>query len=118
MAFEKIEGRTVIGMTEEITVCGNKGCKTVIARIDTGATVGSVDKELAEKLDLGETVKEKVVKSSHGTSVRPIKKMRFELKGRKFRMNFTIADRSHLKYKILVGQNVLKKDFLVDCSKK
>ena len=31
---------------------------------------------------------------------------------------FTIADRTHMKYKILVGQNILKEGFLVDPMKK
>jgi hypothetical protein len=29
-----------------------------------------------------------------------------------------VADRSHLKYKILIGQNILKKGFIIDPQKK
>lgn len=110
--------KTIIGLTEPITIIGEKAEKKLVARIDSGATVGSVDKKLAQELGLGAVIKTKLVKSSHGQTVRPVKKMRFKLAGRKFKMNFTIADRAHLKYKVLIGQNVLRKNFLIDASKK
>jgi hypothetical protein len=37
--------------------------------------------------------------------------------GRKMRAYFTIADRVHMKYRVLVGLNILKRGFLVDPSK-
>ena len=110
--------KTIIGLTEKIRIIGKKTEKSVVARIDTGATIGSVDMKLAQELGLGETIKKKLVKSSHGSTVRPIKKMRFRMAGRKFNMKFTIADRGKLKYKVLIGQNVLKRNFLIDPSKK
>lgn len=110
--------KTIVGLTEKIEIIGEKSSKKLIARIDTGATLGSVDKKLANELELGPTIKQKVVKSSHGTTERPVKKMRFRMAGRKFNMNFTIADRGHLKYKVLIGQNVLKRNFLIDPDKK
>ena len=113
-----MKDKSIIGLTEKIKIIGTKKSKSLNARIDTGATIGSVDKKLAIEMGLGETVKTKLVKSSHGTSVRPVKKMRFELAGRRFNMRFTLADRAHMKYKVLIGQNVLKRDFLVDASKK
>ena len=30
----------------------------------------------------------------------------------------TVADRSHMKYKMLIGQNVLKKGFIIDPEEK
>ena len=112
------EKKDIIGLTENIKILGLKKEKELIARIDSGATIGSIDKALAEELELGPIIKEKLVKSSHGKSMRPVIKMRFILAKRQFNMNFTIADRSHLKYKILIGQNVLKKNFLIDPSRK
>ena len=110
--------KSIIGLTENIKVIGEKCEKKIVARIDTGATIGSIDKDLAEEMGLGKILKHKLVKSSHGKSMRPVKKMKFEMAGRKFNMNFTIAERDHLKYKVLIGQNVLKKDFLIDPKKK
>jgi len=110
--------KTIIGLTEKIKITGKKAEKAVIARIDTGATVSSIDKKLAVQVGLDKTVKKKMVKSSHGITVRPVKKVRFTMAGRKFNMNFTIADRKYLKYKVLIGQNVLKKGFLIDPMRK
>jgi hypothetical protein len=59
-----------------------------------------------------------MIRSSHGKTNRQIKKMRFLLAGRKFNMNFTLADRKGLKYKVLIGQNVLKRNFLIDAGKR
>jgi len=38
--------------------------------------------------------------------------------GRKFKTLFNLADRSKLKYKVLIGRNILKQNFVVDSSKK
>ncbi len=33
------------------------------------------------------------------------------------KVHFSIADRAHMKYKVLIGKNILKKGFLIDPSK-
>jgi hypothetical protein len=118
MTLKKVGKMSIIGLTEKIKIIGPKKENEVIARIDTGATIGSVDKKLAKEMELGPVVRKKVVKSSHGKSVRPVKKMRFRIDGRQFNASFTIADRKQMKYKVLIGQNVLKKNFLIDPTKK
>ena len=110
--------KTIVGLTEKINIIGKYKTKVVVARIDTGATVSSIDAALAKEMKLGKTIKTKLVRSSHGTTLRPIKKMKFTLGRRRFNMNFTISDRKGLKYKVLIGQNILKKDFLIDPNKK
>ena len=113
------KNKTVVGFTQKVTDIGPKGDKkTLIARIDTGATKGSIDKGLAKKLKLGRAVKKKVIKSASGTTKRPVKKIAIIIKNRKMNADFTIADRSHMKYKILIGQNILKRNFLIDPSVK
>jgi len=114
----KTPKKSIVGLIEKVKVIGKEKSRKVIARIDTGATIGSIDKKLAKELGLGDTVKKKLVKSSHGSTIRPVKKVRFEIAKRKFNMNFTLADRSKLKYKVLIGQNVLKRNFLIDPNKK
>ena len=106
--------KEVIGLTAKVKLIGPKKVKTVMARIDTGATLGSIDKKLAKELDLGPVIKTKLVKSSHGQSNRPVIKARVNIKSRKIRARFTLADRSSLKYKVLIGQNILKKRFIID----
>ena len=109
------EDRTVVGLTEKITLNG-KGHKKVeiTARIDTGATKSSMDIELANQLQLGPIVKSKIVKSAHGKTTRPVLWAEIYLAGKKIRSMFTLADRKHMKYRVLIGQNVLKKGFVID----
>jgi hypothetical protein len=113
----KYQNKTVIGLSEKIILHGDKGSKTLIARIDTGATKGSIDVRLAADLQLGPIVKSKRVKSAHGNNVRAVVRAGITIAGKRLESEFTIADRSHLKYKCLVGQNVLKEAFLIDPSK-
>ena len=50
---------------------------------------------------------------------RPVVWAKLEINGRTFKkVRFTIADRTHLKYKALIGNNILKRGFLVDPSRK
>jgi hypothetical protein len=106
---------TIIGLTEEIVVVGAKGSRKLVARIDTGATKCSVDKELAKELDFGSVIKKRVVKSASGVSHREVINFKVRFKGKTLSGNATIADRSHMKYKVLIGQNILKKGkFLID----
>ena len=109
--------KEVIGLTSKIKLIGPKKTKTLIARIDTGATLGSIDKELAKELILGPIIRTKLVKSSHGQSNRPVIKARINIGSRKIRARFTLADRKHLKYRVLISQNILKKRFLIDPDK-
>jgi hypothetical protein len=105
-------------MTEEITVCGKNGCKTIVARIDTGATKSSIDSSLAKELDFGPAIKTKLVKSAHGVKERPVIEAKVKFAGKNKDYQFTVADRSHMRYKILIGRNILRHGFMIDPSKK
>jgi hypothetical protein len=111
---EDIMKKTIVGLTEKITIKGEKGDETLIARIDTGATKSSIDLILASKLGLGPIVDSKLIKSAHGVKLRPVIQSEIIIKERTIRAKFTLADRTHMKYQVLIGQNILKKDFLVD----
>jgi hypothetical protein len=106
--------KEVIGLTEKVMLIGPKKAKILIARIDTGATLGSIDKKLAKELKLGPAIGKKLVKSSHGQSHRPIIKASVKIGSRRIRARFTLADRKSLKYRVLIGQNILKKRFIID----
>ncbi|MBR9699174.1 hypothetical protein GOV09_01815 [Candidatus Woesearchaeota archaeon] len=105
--------KTIIGLTEEVTLHGASKHK-IRARIDTGATRSSMDSTLAKKLHLGPILRQKKVRSAHGSHVRPIIECKITIAKKTFSTEFTLADRSHMKYKVLIGQNALKKDFLID----
>ncbi|MEK6900485.1 MAG: RimK/LysX family protein, partial [Nanoarchaeota archaeon] len=86
---------------------------------DTGATSSSIDYALARELQLGPVLRSKVVKSAAGIKKRPTIKVKVILKNTTIEEEFTLADRSHMTYKILIGQNVLRKgQFLIDPLKK
>jgi hypothetical protein len=114
----KVNGNIVVGLAEKIRfVSGNMNNKDIAAKIDTGATRSSLDIKLASKLNLGPVIKSKVIKSAHGNKLRPIVEAEILLAGKKMKAEFTLADRSHMKYAVLIGVNVLKHGFLVDPSK-
>jgi len=109
-----MEDKVVIGLTEHIRINGTDENQELVVRIDTGATKSSIDINLASKLKLGPIIKSKMVKSAHGNRLRPILEAEIVIRGKKIKSEFTLADRSHMKYKILIGQNILKQGFLID----
>ena len=115
--YKRLEGKVVIGLSEKIYMHNGLGRKLIIAKIDTGATKSSIDTNLATELKLGPVIKSKIVKSAHGTKLRPIIEASIELAGKKITSEFTLADRSHMKYRVLIGQNILKEGFLIDPTK-
>ena len=115
--YKLLHGRIIIGLTENVSVYCNPDRKGIIAKIDTGATKSSIDTNLAAELKLGPVIKSKLVKSAHGSKLRPIIEATIELAGRKIKSEFTLADRTHMKYRILIGQNILKDGFLIDPTK-
>lgn len=104
--------KLIVGRTEKIKV---NGCE-MVARIDSGAARSSIDLDLAFKLDLGPIIKTVKVISSHGKQSRPVVEAEVEIKGKKIKTSFNIADRKDMKYPVLIGRNVLKNGFLVDSS--
>ena len=115
-----MKDKVILGLIEHVTVYGSKGREAdVLARIDTGATSSSIDYTLAGELQLGPVISSKVVKSASGIKKRPTIKVKIMLKETRLEEEFTLADRSHMTYRILLGQNILKKgNFLIDPLKK
>ncbi|MBI2652238.1 ATP-dependent zinc protease [Candidatus Woesearchaeota archaeon] len=115
--YKMLGGKVVIGLAEKVNIRYDRGKKKVIAKIDTGATKSSIDTNLAAELKLGPVIKSKLVKSAHGSKLRPIIEAEIELAGKKIKSEFTLADRAHMKYRILIGQNILKDGFLINPTK-
>jgi hypothetical protein len=117
--MKSFKDRVVIGFIESVIVEGNnKKKKKLKARIDTGAEKSSMDAKLAAELQLGPIIKRKLITSAHGHTIRPVMESKIKLSKKVIKSEFTIADRSHMKYKVLVGQNILKQGFLIDPMKK
>lgn len=111
--------KIVLGYIEDVSIKGNGNKKlTVRARIDTGAQNSSISHELAAELQLGPILENKIIRQSQGKSLRPIVKITGNLCGLDFEEKFTISHRTHMKYKVLIGQNILDKGFLIDPDKK
>ena len=116
MASDNESGKPVIGLVETVWISGKEKLK-VRARVDTGAVLSSIDSALLEKLGPSEVVGKKSVRSANGKTVRPIVELKLEMEGKEVREKFTVADRQHMKYKLLIGQNILKKGFFIDPSR-
>ena len=115
--YKVLDGKIVIGLAEKVNVYCDGTRKNVISKIDTGATKSSIDTNFAAELKLGPVIKSRLVKSAHGSKLRPIIEATIELAGKKIKSEFTLADRAHMKYRILIGQNILKDGFLIDPTK-
>lgn len=109
-----MKDRPLLGLTELVTVINDIEVQ-VIARIDSGATSSSIDSSLAEQLSLKPSIKIKVVKSASGIAERPIVKAKVKIHNVIIAADFTLADRGHMTYPLLIGQNILKEGkFLID----
>lgn len=114
-----IEPRAIIGLVERVTLSGPAGRKVVTARIDTGATKSSIDFRLAKELGFETPVKLTRVRQAHGTLSRGLVRITALVGGKLITEKyFTIADRGAMRYKVLIGQNILKRGgFLIDPTK-
>lgn len=112
-------GRTVVGLTEEVELLNGKGVKkTLKAKIDTGADRSSIDRKLCDGLGLGPYTGYKIISQVSGKNRRPYIRATIRICGRRIEAYFSIADRTHMKHKVLIGKNILKRDFLIDPTRK
>lgn len=110
-----MDDRLVIGLIESVVLEDNNRYQ---AKIDTGADSSSIDKTLLESLGDKQVISHKYVRSALGRHKRPLVNLEIEFQGIKFKEKFSVSDRSNLKFKILIGKDILKKEgFLIDPSK-
>ena len=115
---KEVNGKIIVGLTEQVKLISSNGQSIEVpAKIDTGATKSSIDIKLASKLKLGPVIKSKMIKSAHGNKLRPIIEAEIILAGKKIKSEFTLADRTQMKFDVLIGVNTLKNDYLVDPSR-
>ena len=106
------EEKTIVKAAEPVILLG-KSKAQVHARIDTGATYSSMDKELAKKLGFNQVIGEVEIRNAHGVTYRPLVKVSFLLKGKSHQDAFSLADRTQLQHPVLIGRSSLK-GYLVD----
>ncbi len=110
----KVPGKVVLGLYEYVTIKK----KRILARIDSGAVKSSIDSELAKELKLGPVIGTKEIKNVHGASVRKLIEQDVSLCSKKVKSIFTLQNRQKMKFKVLIGQNVLTKGFIIDPNKR
>ena len=109
--------KVLIGLTEEVEITGPEKSKKMVARIDTGATKSSIDQKLAESLGLGPILRTTYIRSANGRVKRKIIRVNIKIGEKELDTEVSIADRQYMKYKILIGQDILKQGFLIDPAK-
>ena len=101
------------------------------ARIDTGAATTSLDaRELSVEGNMANfklpeqyggkrlrvpIVDWRTIRSAEAREKRPVVEMEFCLGGRNVRERVNLNDRSRVKYPLIIGRNVLRHHFVVDC---
>ena len=106
----------------------------LLARIDTGATVTSLDaRDLRIEGEVAEfrlpedyggahlrlpVVAWRHVRSSKGKETRPVVEIDLCVASKKLRVRANLNDRSMVKYPIILGRNALKDYFIVDVKKR
>ena len=113
--------KKIVGLVEQVTIIGKKGRITKTALLDTGATRTSVDVRIAAKAGIGPIISCVQIKNatanSEGSIRRPIAECKIKMKGIVVKTGVNVVDRSGLSYPILIGRDVIHKNFIVDVSK-
>ncbi len=133
--------KKIIGRLEYVDL-PEFGLYGIIGKVDTGAYGGAIHTtHVVEKEVDGKTVIEfklldedhpefkdtvyqaddfekKLIKNSNGDSeLRYIIKTKVVLQGKEIRARFSLSNRKNLKYPILLGRKIIRKNFIVDVSK-
>ena len=107
--------KLIIGLVENVVLDDGT---THLSKVDTGADSSSIDKSLIANLKDKKIVSYKIVRSALGVHKRPTIMLEVEFQGIKFHEKFTLSDRAHMKYKVLIGRDILKKEgFLINPNK-
>jgi len=115
--LEEISGRKVIGINEPIEVLdAQKNRHPTTAKVDTGAYRTTICASLAETMGINKIIGHKKVRGALGMEERPIINLSFILDKRLVTTEAFMADRTEMKYDIIVGRRDLKR-FLVDPAK-
>ncbi|MBU2472913.1 RimK/LysX family protein [Patescibacteria group bacterium] len=115
--LEEISGRKVIGINEPIEILDyQKERYLTSVKIDTGAYRTTICESLAKKLGINEVIGHKKVRGALGEEERQIINLSFILDKRLVVSEAFMADRTEMKYDIIVGRKDLKR-FLVDPAK-
>jgi len=110
--------KKTVGLIEPVKIIG----KTVVgttALFDTGAKITSIDNSLAAQAQLGPVTRTQKVKApiTKELEQRPVVRLKVEIKGREYEAEANLNDRSHMKYPVIIGRNIIQDNFIIDVSK-
>lgn len=137
-AGERIDGKLVVGEVEKAYLIGPGFVYD--ARIDSGATTSSMDARNIRRFERdgqqwvrfdipvpgsenGEvtTIEREIARNARivqsnddEAERRPVVELQFRIGNRQQRAEFTLSDRSHLTYPMLIGRNILRDVMLID----
>ena len=117
----EVKVRPTIGVVEPVLVRGPRGSLPVRAKVDTGAERTTLDTRLARRLGLGPVVGHVRIRSAAADvpELRDIVRASIVIAGRAFRVHLAITDRRDMRYRMIVGMDVLRRGrFLVDPRKR
>ena len=106
--------KKIVGLVEVVRIKGSKGTIKKKALFDTGATRTSVDVKVAAKAGIGpiiSSVKIKNASTHKGYTRRAVAKAQIIVKNEKINTAVNIEDREGLPYPILIGRDVIHKNF-------
>lgn len=110
------ETERVLSPVETVTFTSRKAKVSLEAKVDTGAKRTSIDEGLARALGcrpLNKTVKVRCA-SRDDPQTRRLVRLPLEVGGEEFRVEASLADRTHLSYPVILGRDVLAQgDFQV-----
>jgi len=109
--------RVIIGVIEDVTVRGPKGEITVPAKVDTGAERTSLDTDLAAQAGLGPVLRRVRIRAAAAEKPeeRDVVRATLVLDGETFEVAAAVTDRKDMRYRIIVGMDVLARSgFLVN----
>ena len=105
--------RIILKGVEKVTICG----EDFLCRIDSGAMRSSVCGSLVQKFKIGPIIKKVRIKSANGEELRDLVNLSIKLAGKDFSDEFSVANRRHMEFPVLIGRDILKRGFLIDISK-
>jgi hypothetical protein len=121
--------RVTVGAQEEVVLLP-WGVR-LPARVDTGAATTSLDaRHLVVKGNMAEfqlpdqygglqlrlpVVAWRTIRSAEHSERRPVVELEFCLGPKRLRARVNLNDRAQVKYPVIIGRNVLKQGFVVDC---
>jgi hypothetical protein len=110
--------KRVLGIVERVKVRGEREIE-VLALVDTGARISSVDEKLAKEAGIGPHVRHARIRSASSgkSSSRPVLSATIEIGGKTFATEVNVADRSRMAFPVLIGRNILRGNFVVDAEK-